>query len=286
MRTWLASLILTCGLTAAGAAMAQLPPPPPPPPGYEPPGPAQPATEPPGPNPGAPGAPPAYAPPPGYGQGYAPPAYPPPPAYTYRYGYPPPAGPPPDPTRHTHDGFYLRMGIGGGYLSDKSSIDGPFGNGTDRSTRGSAVAFELSLGGTPLPGFVVGVGIASCTVPNPTTKTGDVKSTDADAQLNLSTMGLLADYYFDPSGGAHAQAIVGFGGLDATNKNGDIAGEKPSGFAMTFGGGYEWWVGEQWGIGVLGRLTYASLTWTSDSNTIETRHRVVVPAVLFTATYH
>jgi len=55
---------------------------------------------------------------------------------------------------------------------------------------------------------------------------------------------------------------------------------------MTLGGGYEWWVGEQWGIGVLGRLTYASLTWTSDSNTIETRHGVVVPAVLFTATYH
>jgi hypothetical protein len=51
------------------------------------------------------------------------------------------------------------------------------------------------------------------------------------------------------------------------------------------GVGHEWWVGEQWGVGILGRLTFLSLEGEDDSN-VSWSHQMLLPAVLFTATLH
>lgn len=177
------------------------------------------------------------------------------------------------------------MAIGGGFLSDSSTAS--LGSSSvDIKYSGGAVTGELALGGTPAPGFVLAFGTSFATVPNPTAKAGDIETSNANVNLNLTTVGLLADYYFDPRGGAHIQALIGMGQMSASNDSGDTSNENPIGFAMDLGGGYEWWVGEQWGIGVLGRLSYGSLKWKDSSSDLETKHNVVVPALLLSATYH
>jgi len=264
--------------TAPGPASAQGAPPPaapapPPPPGYAPP-PGY------GPPPGAPAQPPApgYGPPPVYGPppGQAPPGYAPPYAY---------APPPPDPTVHNHDGFYMRLSIGGGYLSDSVSLD-PALLG-DMSISGGAVVLDFLLGGTPAPGLVLGGGILGASVPNPKVEIGDV-SGSSDSTVTLSMLGGFADWYPSPRDGFHLQGFVGFSTIGAQDSSGNTSTNNPVGIGLALAVGQEWWVGEQWSIGVLGRLMYANMS-VSESNlglSLTETDSVIVPGVLFTATLH
>jgi hypothetical protein len=235
--------------------------------------PAQPAPPPP-----AGYAPPA--PPPAYAQpGYPPPGYGPAPGY-----YAPPRPSEPDPTIHNHDGFYLRMALGGGYLSDSEKVS----NGLDFTIKGGAATADVALGGTPAPGLVIGGAVSAVVASSPTIESGDVSVTASGVDMNLSLVGLLVDYYFVPTGGLHAQGTVGYGELSLSDDSGNTTTQNPSGPAFNLGVGYEWWVEEQWGIGLLGRVTYASLKYSTRAGGVgvEDKHSVVVPALLFTATYH
>src|SRR5947207_1236864 len=78
------------------------------------------------------------APPPMY-------APPPPPVYVA----PPIAS---DPTVRNHDGFYLRLGLGGGTLKTNGSFSPDIGV-SDFSLKGGGVMFDLSIGGTVGRGF-------------------------------------------------------------------------------------------------------------------------------------
>ena len=53
-----------------------------------------------------------------------------------------------------------------------------------------------------------------------------------------------------------------------------------------FGVGYEWWVSDQWSVGVLGRM---ALAWTTGKDTADVRwyHTIgASPSILFTATFN
>jgi hypothetical protein len=50
--------------------------------------------------------------------------------------------------------------------------------------------------------------------------------------------------------------------------------------AFSAGGGYEWWVGRQWSIGVQGQLSYAPLQAPDES------HDLVSFGVLASFTFH
>jgi hypothetical protein len=266
---------------SAGAA-AQGAPPPPPPPGAEPaPAPApEPAPAPP-PEGAAPGAPPP-APPPGAapapaGGGYA-----------AQVGAAPP---PPDAEGvHTHDGFYLRLGIGFASTSGtvKRSSGGFDAPDTDQS--GAGVASELAFGGTVAPGLVIGGGIWGASVPSPEYETSGT-STDGDS-LALSSIGPFIDYYFDPNGGGHLQAAIALG--VASQSKGDLdSAYTGTGYSLMLGGGYEWWVGEQWSLGVLARVQYFNVSGHPDddiagisADDIDVEASFFVPALLLSITYH
>jgi hypothetical protein len=56
------------------------------------------------------------------------------------------------------------------------------------------------------------------------------------------------------------------------------------------GFGHEWWVGDQWSLGILGRVTYGSLTGKEEFRSLpsdtEWSHSVLAPSVLMSVTYH
>ena len=248
----------------------------------------------PGPPPGAPGRapsqpgsppPPGYAPPP---PGYAPPppGYAPPPAGYY---YPPPPPPPvseqPDPTAHLHDGFFLRMGLGAATMSTatENTLGAAGGDGT---LRGTGTLGELLIGGTPAPGFVLGGALLSQTFRAPSYELDGATTTLDNSALSFTVLGLFGQLYFDPKSGGYLQAVAA---LASESFRWDAAGETKEtdelgGLAVGLGGGWDFWVGNQWSLGPELRFLYASVKHDADTGTV--RHHTSAVSLAFTATFH
>lgn len=185
-----------------------------------------------------------------------------------------------------HDGFYFRWAGGLAYLSD--SIDSSWAG--DAQLRGFGVGGELLFGGTPAKGLVLGGGSHAVSVASPSLT---IQGADADAPETavLSLLGGFVDYYFDESRGWHAQVFLGFAGLSADNSK---PSETPYGFGLGAGVGHEWWTSAQWSVGVLARVTVASLTFEDtiysesygERVSLEETHTVVAPGLLASITYH
>jgi hypothetical protein len=174
-----------------------------------------------------------------------------------------------------HDGFYLNLSTGLGYLTTSASIPGQ-----DVSFSGITVPSVLLLGGTPFKGFVIGGGIVTDYSISPKYKfNGQEVPTAGSVKQYLIGLGPFVEFYPNPAEGLHFHAMFGFGGLE-TSVNGNAGGSDPTGFLVALGGGYDWWVGNEWSIGVLGRIAYAPMSLNSVSYTS------VAPAVLATFTYH
>lgn len=192
-----------------------------------------------------------------------------------------------DSSPRTHDGFYLRLGLGAGTSLSKGTVQG---TDEDVSIKGTAIATEIALGGTPTPGLAVGFGIFNATILSPTY---EYQGLDLDGGLaQLAEYGVFVDYYPDPHGGLHFQAAPGLavgaaqeGDCDNPCIGSDYSG---TGFGVMLGAGYEGWVADEWSIGGLLRLTYASMTLEPDSAFAADFEgtRLLFPALLVTATFH
>lgn len=258
--------------TPPSAPLAPASPPPgaqPPPYGSAPPG-AQPAPY---------GSPPRGAQPPPYGApppGSQPAPYPSPP----QYGWPPPQGwAPTGPasnapnvdraererraklSEHNHDGFYLRLGIGYGYLNTSSSFSGDI-NGQpardligDFTYSGSGPALDFAIGGTPARGLVIGYAYAGQIVlaPRVTIETPYGEQTkEPKNNLASATHGLLVDVFPNPRGNLELGGLVGFAVVSTGQE-----GNSSLGMAGAIWGGYGVWASDQMSLVGLLRLGYS-----------------------------
>jgi hypothetical protein len=149
---------------------------------------------------------------------------------------------------------------------------------------GIGVASNLLVGGTIAPGLVLGAGSSSIYVPSPQLKMGSAE--DDGQPLVQSGIGPFLDYYWDPHGGAHVGGALMLA-VTQVREDSDKAGASGPGFGAMVMGGYDWWVGEQWSLGVLGSLAYYSTKLTADApGDPKLDFAGIIPAVLFTATYH
>lgn len=176
----------------------------------------------------------------------------------------------------THDGFYLHMDLGFGYLSSTAEVEG---FDTSYNFSGVSVPSTLLLGGTVGP-VAFGGGFFSDYAPSPSGSIDGGTSVELDnVSMYLVGIGMFADIYPNPNEGLHFLPFVGWGGLEMTY-NGDAGGSDPTGLVMSLGVGYDWWVSAQWSVGVMGRFAYAPLTLDNTSYT------TIAPALLGTFTYH
>lgn len=212
-----------------------------------------------------------------------------PPAAGYYYPTPPPPLPPPTASGaklgvHEHEGFFLRMGLG--FSSMLTKTEGTLGQpdpGGDFSGNGGAL--ELLLGGTPARGFVIGGGLVLHSWPEPSYDNGGTRTRLNGAQLGSSFLALFGQLYFDRTSGGYVQALVA--GAEQTYRY-EEAGETKeaglSGFALALGGGYDFWVGEEWSLGPELRLSYARVE--HEDAGVTTRHRTLALTLSFSATLH
>jgi hypothetical protein len=249
---------------------------------------------------------PAYPPP-----GYPPPMFPPPgyPPHGFCHGYPPPGfphpgfGPPPcrhcahqdcgqlpqpdmRPGFHTHDGFFLRLGLGVGYARTSISVDG------DKLTYvGASIPFNLAIGAAIRPNLILFGEVISHGMSSPDKKyAGETKNANS-TNLSIQGIGPGVAYYFMPiniyvSGSILLHKV----NYDDDNDNYDATDLSTFGFAGNLMVGKEWWVSRDWGLGlaIQGMLGTAKNRAQNDQSghLIEGRWNSMAFGLLMSATYN
>jgi hypothetical protein len=148
---------------------------------------------------------------------------------------------------------------------------------------GFAEQFELAIGGTPTPGFVLGGCIHSALLSGMDAKPTSSSETVPAGTMWLSLIGPFADFYPDPRGGFHLQGALGptlfnFSNGSLRNKCSggtcmDVAFPATTysgtGFGAALGVGLEGYVSRHWNLGGLLRFQYASVLMAPEDTTYE-----------------
>lgn len=101
--------------------------------------------------------------------------------------------------------------------------------------------------------------------------------------MTLGTIGAFIDWFPDPQGGVHIQALLGHG-LLTVNYGGDVARQTASGFGFLVGFGYQGWVSDSVAIGGLFAVQGGLLT--DDELDDGWDHTVLAPGLQLTGTYN
>jgi len=264
-----------------------------PPPGNEAP-PAPPAPQPASPPPGQPGdtppaqggyppgyAPPGYAPgyaPPGYAPGYAPQGYAPgyaPPGYPP--GYAPPSYAPPVAAEPSHTGTYVHLHLGGGF----TSISRPDGVGGTVKLAGGGPAFEVAVGGAPLPNLAVFGSLFFTGASQPKQSGGGYNGQlNGDAMVGGFGAGIV--YYFMPAN-IYLSAAVASLSFQTADSDGKTTYTTDYGVGFEGMIGKEFMVSDHWGLG--GALEFLAASSMKDQDTPSISWSAGAFNLVFSATY-
>jgi hypothetical protein len=165
---------------------------------------------------------------------------------------------------YVHDGFYLRLGLGAAYTGLWG--DRPPGS---RSLGGAGIALTLALGGTIGNGLVLG-GIVHVTDGESSGRTGSTVG-PGTVYGSLVEFAFLVDWYPDPQKGWHIGGTIGFGGVEVIGSNESLSGIDLTGSIL---GGYDWWIGPQWSLGLVLIAAGGSKTTLNDSSGVDSGYHL------------
>lgn len=193
----------------------------------------------------------------------APPPPPPPGGYTT-------AAAPVDP----HQGFYLRLMLGGGYAKMTNSQ-----TGNDVKIDGGAVGLDLNIGYFISPNLALGADLYGSGIQGPTL-TVNGTSMQADSNTQLTFAGVAgAVTYFIPEPNVYVSASIGVA-QGTIQTNGQTQSRSPQGWGVHVLAGKEWWVSPHWGIGLAVDVFKMSLP--DDNNSTDD---VLGGGLLFSSSY-
>ncbi|NTW88805.1 MAG: hypothetical protein HGB26_06725 [Desulfobulbaceae bacterium] len=176
---------------------------------------------------------------------------------------------------HTHDGFFLRLAPGLGWMSTSEKYAGD-----KLETSGSSGLFNFAIGGAVAENLIVHFDMTSVSTSDPKVKINGVSSTSY-GDLSTSLIGIGLTKYF--SSNAYLTGVIGIANTEFESYG--TTYETDNGYGMHIMLGKEWWVSENWGLGVAGQLLYASCpdpVGNGDKPDLKTTSI----GVLFSATYN
>ncbi len=156
------------------------------------------------------------------------------------------AGPKP----HEHDGFFLQLDGGVGSMTSTASQ-----GGVDAKLSGTAGEFSVSIGGAITPSFVLGGQFWGTSVSSPKYELNGTSYGSTGTTLGLSAVGVNLTYYVMPIN-LYLQATPSIGWL--SEESGGASTSTKSGFAIRLAVGKEWWVSDNWGIGLNVQYAHSS----------------------------
>jgi hypothetical protein len=183
-----------------------------------------------------------------------------------------------------HDGFFLRLTTGpaGGAVS----LDVP--DADQRTYSGGAWASSIDIGGAVVRDLVVFGRARVTSLFHPHVRDGDHK-VDLAGDSYFVSQGLLGaglNYYVMPIN-IYFGGCIGFATIAAErtfHRGGSTQQNSDVGFGIDLDAGKEWWVGDNWGLGVALRLSLASVP-AGNENVQDAVFGSGFVSVLFSATY-
>ena len=210
-----------------------------------------------------------------YGPAYGPPPPPPPQRGYYAgprtayYGY-----------GRVHDGFFLRVTAGLGYVSASEAV----GGGETINYSGVGVTFGAAFGGTIAPNLVLFGEFLGTSVPNYDSRyqVARVHNT-ASGDMTLSGFGPGIAYYIEPIN-LYLSGTLAFSEMSFTDSYSGYSDGTNWGLGLSVAVGKEWWATRDWGIGIAGQVHLASMGDTVAA--YDTRMTATAFSLLFSATYN
>jgi len=161
-----------------------------------------------------------------------------------------PYQPPPrggyDTTYRRHFGFYIRPDVGFGYqTSSESGV----------SLSGPAASIGLAIGGALSENSILAGHLFGSGVSNPSVSGPGISGTANDTTFTMSGIGLQYTRYFMPSN-LYLSTTLALTRMRSSTPRGDFDSDSGIGGRVSFG--KEWWVGDHWGLGLVGHLSFSA----------------------------
>ncbi len=178
----------------------------------------------------------------------------------------------------THDGFFLRLGLGFGWAfwGDDLNMD-------SIEVTGFALGIDIAIGAVITENLALHLSLFGSTVAEPEVSVdGEDRGTRENATLNGSGIGIGLTYFIMPAN-VYFSGAIGLGGARLTFNSGttdEINIDTDTGYALEAMVGKEWWVSPQWGMGLAFQLVYVSVP------DVDRRLMGTGAHVLFSVTYN
>lgn len=181
---------------------------------------------------------------------------------------------------HTHDGFFLRLALGfGGASVTRNDVPGL----GDMTLSGVSGYFSFDIGAAILESFIVHGRISAMALVDPNVSVdGEELGEAMDTSVSTAVLGIGATYYLMP---INMYFTGTFGIARATVETPVEEVQSDAGFAMELDIGKEWWVGDDWGLGVAGRFHFSRVP-PSGASSEDSPLIGLAGGVLFSATYN
>jgi hypothetical protein len=165
--------------------------------------------------------------------------------------------PPAVPGRHQHEDFYLRLTLGPSGLAASSTVDSE-----DVTVSGAGGSFHVALGYNLLPGLVVFGELFDYVTLDPEVEIDGGEATDlGDTSLGLYGVGAGVAYHFWKN--VHVSASIAAAQLIATaeRESGEVEQDETDfGFGVNLVIGKEFWVSDNWALGVAGQVFLGAMS--------------------------
>jgi len=176
----------------------------------------------------------------------------------------------------THDGFYLNFQLGAGY--GETNLEEP--GDDDFIMDGTTGVFRIKAGYAILNNFVIYGIYGVFNVDEPDYEYGSASGTMNNTTLTYYDYGVGLCYYFMPINiYISADMASSKGRLEINN----IKSDTEWGASFTLSVGKEWWVSDNWGLGIAFIISAASMDDSGDSNATISHSFY---GLAFTATYN
>jgi hypothetical protein len=180
-----------------------------------------------------------------------------------------------DDTTHRHKGFFLRLDGEGGYISSSANQ-----SGTSASIQGGGGGIGVGIGGALSENVILFFHVYDAIAINPQITIGSQTASTQNTSAGTFGYGVGLSYYFMPAN-LYLSATLAVTVLAFSSNGRDSSTNPGPGGRIAIG--KEWWVGDHWGIGVAGQLSFAS---NQDKGTNPPTWTTWAPTIAFSATFN
>ncbi len=182
---------------------------------------------------------------------------------------------------HEHEGFFLRLGIGGGYHKASTEF-----MDTDLAVKGPSGSFQIALGGNVSRNLIIYGEAFGDAIVEPTVEFGGDEMEADNVTASIGGIGVGLAYYLDSN--VYFSGTLAATQLRWSEDNGDVEEDFDTEVGPAFVGqiGKEWWVSDNWGMGLAGQLLFSSNKDNDDAvGPEDVTWTTVGFSLLFSATY-